>query len=372
MSRLPRSASAASSDLIAAQKNAARRWRATRMQGTIDDQHGQHFALRASSGKAGMIVQAQVARKAVKCARHYSVRTYALTSRTSPAVIRLGKSLGIGGSGSETSARTAANVRRLQFQPQRRSNGSARTARAVTHLTLTRVNKRAPLSVCAMRDIGWARAGRAGATMDTARCKCQNCKDYGKRKCVTVRHPAPSLPKGGVPPRLAYFEPVRSRRTIFIRFASQRDVPRLVAEGIIKGPPPKSQTWPQRITKWLEEQQAGRRLLLVAEDESGLLGMVQLVFSFPPGYNDPESANGMDVAMMETLRTRDDAPPEVGNKLVDEVQRVAAKRNVKTLTFCLPMNANKALRQAKGWGFEEFRIMPEPKKMLAFFRKSID
>ena len=100
--------------------------------------------------------------------------------------------------------------------------------------------------------------------------------------------------------------------------------------------------------------------------------MVQLVFAFPPGYNDPEAANGMDVAMMEGLRTRPGAPPEIGNQLVAEVQKVAAKRNVRTLTFCLPMNANRALRQAKGWGFEEFRIMPEPDKMLAFFRKSID
>jgi len=30
------------------------------------------------------------------------------------------------------------------------------------------------------------------------------------------------------------------------------------------------------------------------------------------------------------------------------------------------------LNQAKSWGFEEFRIMPEPDKMLAFFRKSLD
>jgi hypothetical protein len=100
--------------------------------------------------------------------------------------------------------------------------------------------------------------------------------------------------------------------------------------------------------------------------------MVQLVFAFPPGYQDAEAANGMDVAMMETLRVRQGAPPEVGNQLVAEVQRIAGKRNVKTLTFLLPMNDNRALRQAKMWGFEEFRIMPEPDKMLAFFRKSVD
>lgn len=161
-------------------------------------------------------------------------------------------------------------------------------------------------------------------------------------------------------------------RKIFIRFAQQSDVARLAGEGIITGPQPKRETWPQRIMKWLAEQQAGRRVILVAEDATGLLGMVQLVFAFPPGYNDPEAANGMDVAMMEGLRTKPGAPPEVGTQLVNEVQRIAGKRNVRTLTFLLPMNANRALAQAKSWGFEEFRIMPEPDKMLAFFRKSLD
>ena len=164
---------------------------------------------------------------------------------------------------------------------------------------------------------------------------------------------------------------MRSRK-IFIRFAQQSDVARLLNERIITGPPPKRETWPQRIMRWLSEQQAGRRVVLIAEDETGILGTVQLVFAFPPGYQDPEAANGMDVAMMEGLRTRSDAPPEVGTQLMAEVQKAAAKRNVKTLTFCLPMSANRALRQAKEWGFVEFRIMPEPNKMLAFFRKSID
>lgn len=161
-------------------------------------------------------------------------------------------------------------------------------------------------------------------------------------------------------------------RKIFIRFAQQQDVARLLSDGIIGGPPPKRESWEQRISRWLAEQQAGRRVILLAEDATGLLGMVQLVFAFPPGYNDPEAANGMDVAMMEGLRTRGDAPAEVGGQLVGEVQKLAAKRNVRTLTFLLPMNANRALRQAKEWGFEEFRIMPEPSKMLAFFRKSVD
>lgn len=161
-------------------------------------------------------------------------------------------------------------------------------------------------------------------------------------------------------------------RKIFIRFAQASDVERLVRDEVITGPSPTKETWNQRIVKWLSEQRAGRRFILIAEDETGLLGMVQLVFRLPLGYDDPEAANGMDIAMMEGLRTRSSAPPEVGNELVGEVQKLAMKRNVKTLTFCLPMNNHRGIHQARSWGFEEFRIMAEPTKMLAFFRKSID
>jgi hypothetical protein len=164
---------------------------------------------------------------------------------------------------------------------------------------------------------------------------------------------------------------VRTRK-IFIRFAGQNDVKRLLSEGVISGPPPKNETWEQRVTGWLAEQQAGRRVMLLAEDASGLLGMVQLVFAFPPGYNDPEAANGMDVAMMDRVRVRPGAPAEVSTQLVAEVQKVAVKRNVQTLTFLLSMHDNRGLAQAKSWGFQEFRIMPEPTKMLAFFRKSLN
>lgn len=186
--------------------------------------------------------------------------------------------------------------------------------------------------------------------------------------------------RSGMRPRFCqkvHFSPLGKQKTvatskIFLRFAQQNDAQRLLTEHVITGPQPKRETWPQRVMKWLSEQQAGRRAILIAEDQSGLLGMVQLVFAFPPGYQDAEAANGMDVAMMEGLRLRRGAPPEVGTRLVEEVQRIAGKRNVRTLTFLLPMNDNRALRQAKMWGFEEFRIMPEPDKMLAFFRKSVD
>lgn len=161
---------------------------------------------------------------------------------------------------------------------------------------------------------------------------------------------------------------------VFIRFAQATDLERLVKDGVVTGPPPPKETWNQRIVKWLSEQRAGRRYILIAEDASGLLGMVQLVIKLPVGYEDPEAANGMDVAMMEGLRLRQDggANAEVGTELVTEVQRLAMKRNIKTLTFCLPMNNSRAIHQARSWGFEEFRIMAEPTKMLAFFRKSIE
>ena len=164
----------------------------------------------------------------------------------------------------------------------------------------------------------------------------------------------------------------RVARKIFIRFGQASDVERLTREGVLSGTPSSRETWTQRMTMCLGEQKAGRRLILIAEDETGLLGMVQLVFKLPTGYDDPEAANGMDVAMMESLRLRPGAPAEVGTELVGEVQRVAMKRNVKTLTFLLSMNNSKGIHQAKSWGFEEFRIMPEADKMLAFFRKSVE
>ncbi len=218
------------------------------------------------------------------------------------------------------------------------------------------------------------RCGRAAAkrTMPRACGKYENDNDQTEPyEPEAQRHLAANLPKEAFLPGWRTSVGVPTRK-IYIRFAAQADIQRLLSDGVITGPQPKRETWPQRIMKWLSEQQAGRRVMLIAEDATGLLGMVQLVFAFPPGYNDPEAANGMDVAMMEGLRTRSDAPPEVGTQLVTEVQRMAGKRNVKTLTFCLPMNSNRALNQAKSWGFEEFRIMPEPDKMLAFFRKSVD
>lgn len=159
---------------------------------------------------------------------------------------------------------------------------------------------------------------------------------------------------------------------VFIRYAVARDADRLVSEEVIVGGTPTGEPWQQRIQKWLSEQQSGRRLILVAEDASGLLGTVQLVFKFPAGYADPEAANGIDIAMIEALRTRADAPTAIATQLITDVQNIAKKRNIRTITFLLPMNDSRAITQAKAWGFQEFRIMPEPGRMLAFFRKSIE
>ena len=158
---------------------------------------------------------------------------------------------------------------------------------------------------------------------------------------------------------------------VFIRFAVPRDAERMISEGIVGGPLPPGQTWANRARLWLTEQQAGRRLVLVAEDGKGILGTIQLVFKLPDGYHDPEAANGADTAMMELLRMRRGASALIANKLVDEVQGLARKRGVKTLTFCISLDQSAAVAQVKAWGFEEFRIMPEKRGMLAFFRKAI-
>lgn len=154
-------------------------------------------------------------------------------------------------------------------------------------------------------------------------------------------------------------------RKIFIRFAKATDAERLVRDGVLTA------TSSERIGLWLGEQQYGRRALVLAEDTTGLLGIVHLVFKLPAGYEDLEAANGSDIAMIEGLHVRGDAPIEVGNQLVTEAQRLAQKKHVTTLTFCLPMNQPRAIAQARNWGLQEFRIMPEPTKILAFFRKSI-
>jgi hypothetical protein len=159
---------------------------------------------------------------------------------------------------------------------------------------------------------------------------------------------------------------------VFIRYALPRDAERLVADGVVGAAPAAGEAWGPRVQKWLTEQQAGRRLILVAEDVSGLLGTVQLVFSFPTGYADREAANGIDVAMVEALKTRPDAPHGVATQLITDVQNIARKRGIKTLTFLLQLHDNRSIAQAKSWGFEEFRIMPDAGRMLAFFRKSVD
>lgn len=155
---------------------------------------------------------------------------------------------------------------------------------------------------------------------------------------------------------------------IYIRFGAPEDIERLITEGILANTPEVR----TRCELWLSEQRAGRRVVLIAEDKTGMLGVLQLVFKLPTGYSDPESANGRDIAMMDTMRLKPGAPAGISNELLHQAQVLAHKRNIKTLTFCLPMTDNRALSQVKAWGFEEYRIMPEKTKMLAFFRKAVD
>jgi hypothetical protein len=158
---------------------------------------------------------------------------------------------------------------------------------------------------------------------------------------------------------------------IVIRFAVSSDAQRMIKEGIVGGPLPPGQTWADRTRLWMSEQRMGNRVIIVAEDRKGILGTVQLVFNLPEGYRDPEAANGSDIAMMELLGLRRGVGKAVVQRLVDEVHNAARKRGVKTLTFCVSMDQAAALAQVKSWGFEEFRIMPEKRGMLAFLKKSI-
>jgi hypothetical protein len=158
---------------------------------------------------------------------------------------------------------------------------------------------------------------------------------------------------------------------LVLRNATSRDIERLQRDGVVGGALPPGETWSARIGSWLAEMQAGRRFVVVAEAGGKLVGVTQLIFKFAGGYEDPEAANGTDTAMIEMIRSTPDAPPDTQTLLVRELQTVAKKRNVRTLTFLVAMDNNKALAQVKGWGFEEFRIMPEGSRLLAFFRKRV-
>jgi hypothetical protein len=157
---------------------------------------------------------------------------------------------------------------------------------------------------------------------------------------------------------------------IALRACVTRDVPRLVADGILGGPSHAGDAWGPRVNQWLDEMQAGRRLVMVAEYGGSIVGLGQLVFKFADGYQDLEAANGTDIAMVETLRAKSE-PANLANFIIHELETYAKKHRIKTLTFLVPMDNNKVLAQVKGWGFEEFRIMPKGAQLLAFFRKRI-
>ncbi len=144
-----------------------------------------------------------------------------------------------------------------------------------------------------------------------------------------------------------------------------------MTDGVLGGTLPAGDSWQKRVSLWLEEMQAGRRLVMIAESDGRVVGLGQLVFRFAKGYEDAEAANGADVAMVETIRTRPGAPLTLANQMMSEFEGYARKRRVKTLTFLVSMDNDRAVIQVKGWGFEQFRIMPEGVRLLAFFRKRI-
>jgi hypothetical protein len=158
---------------------------------------------------------------------------------------------------------------------------------------------------------------------------------------------------------------------IALRACTSRDVPRLISDGVLTGAVPAGESWPARAGQWLDEMKEGRRLVMVAEFDGKMAGMAQLIFRFANGYQDPEAANGADIAMIDSIRMRPDAPANLSTHIIVELEKYAKKNRIKTVTFLVPMDNNRALSQVKSWGFEEFRIMPEGAKLLAFFRKRI-
>jgi len=145
-----------------------------------------------------------------------------------------------------------------------------------------------------------------------------------------------------------------------------------VNDGVLAGALPPGESWPARAAQWLEEMREGRRLVMIAEFDGKMVGMGQLIFKFANGYQDAEAANGTDIAMIDSIRMRPDAPANLSTHIISELEKYAKKtQRIKTLTFLVPMDNNRVLNQVKSWGFEEFRIMPEGAKLLAFFRKRI-
>lgn len=159
---------------------------------------------------------------------------------------------------------------------------------------------------------------------------------------------------------------------ISLRFAVEFDAGRLVHDGVLTGPLPPGESWEGRMHYWLEEMLRGRRLIIIAQGAGTVEGIAQLVFRFPEGHRDREAADGVESAMVEMVRARPGPhSATVSSALMREVEMLARQRRFRRLTYLVPMENNRAIAQVKSWGFEEFRIMPEGNRMLAFFKKSL-
>lgn len=159
---------------------------------------------------------------------------------------------------------------------------------------------------------------------------------------------------------------------IVIRLAVPTDGRRLIADSLITGNPPAGTTWEERIAQWFGEQQRGLRGILVADDGAHLLGCVHLVFKVA---GDPDIANGKDVALMEHLRVRPktvvQVAEELSNQLVREAEALAQRRSIVALSYMVPGDNNALMAQARAWGYQQSRMMPDGGRWLMFMRKSL-
>lgn len=146
----------------------------------------------------------------------------------------------------------------------------------------------------------------------------------------------------------------------------------MISDGVVAGPLPAGESWLPRIRGWFDEMVRGHRLVIVAEQDHHLAAIGQIVYRVPDGQAaDEDVCNGTDVAMLETIRAAPHVAHQVVDRIVAELEQYARRRHIKTVTLLVPMESNKAIHAAKGWGYAEFRITPSSGRLIAFFRKTL-
>jgi hypothetical protein len=158
---------------------------------------------------------------------------------------------------------------------------------------------------------------------------------------------------------------------MFIRFAARRDLPRIIADGVLPRETAAGQATLTQTEAWMDEQALRHRFLLVAEDHDGIHGIAQVIFRLPGGMVDPERCNGTTIALVDPLRSAPDAPRELAAELLAAAEGIARKEGVRFLTLCVPMDDKPALTLAASWGFGTFRLVTADGRTHGYLRKEL-